>query len=266
MTPKPGLVDRADSGAHRDMDFFCFLDSAAALLPYFTLCAEEGRRAAEEGTDPERLLSCLRGPGKDAEEAMLLATGGVNTHKGAIFLLGLLTAAAGREIAQGQRDAESILRTAGQIAVPALRDFADPSAAGTAGMDQFLRAGCRGIRGEAADGFPSLKNCGLPVLKKALAEGKSCNDAGVEALLALILEVEDTTLIKRCGSLWAAEAEKDHLRALLREETPLQAAAQLNTRWIEKGFSAGGCADLLGAAFFLLFMENPVTDGEARNV
>ena len=254
VTPKPGLVDRADNGAHRDMDFFCFLDSAAALRPYFARCAEEGRRAAEEGTEPEKLLSRLRGPGKEAEEAMRRATGGVNTHKGAVFLLGLLSAAAGREMVQGRRDAESILYAAGQIAAPVLRDFSDPSAAGTAGMTQYRENGCTGIRGEAAAGFPAVKNTALPVLKKALAEGKSVNDAGVEALLALILSVDDTTLIKRCGSREAAEAEKAILRDLLLAETPMEAAARLNTRWSEKGFSAGGCADLLGAAYFLLFI------------
>ena len=266
VTPKPGLVDRADCGAHRDMDFFTFLDSAAVLTPYFETCAAAGIKAAEEGAGCGGLLAKLRGPGQEAEKEMLRATGGVNTHKGAIFLLGLLAAAAGycREEASGtcagwkEEQTARILRTAGGIAAPALQDFA--AAAGavkpeTAGLKQYRENGCTGVRGEAAKGFPSLRDVGLPRLKKERRAGASFNDAGVAALLDLILEVEDTTLLKRCGSRETREAERTLLRKLLQEMTPVQAAAELNERWIRKGFSAGGCADLLGAACFLLFLE-----------
>ncbi len=272
VTPKPGLVDRADNGAHRDMDFFTFLDSAAVLTPYFEACAAAGLEAA--GTDDagacEALLAKLRGPGKEAEREMLRATGGVNTHKGAIFLLGLLTAAAGYCLGRREEkfDADQILKTAGRIAAPALGDFADAPAARpssgepeneagaeTAGLKAYRADGSTGVRGEAAAGFPSVKHAALPALKKALADGKSVNDAGAEALLKLILAVDDTTLLKRCGSRAAMETERTLLRELLAIYTPAETARHLNDRWSEKGYSAGGCADLLGAAFFLLFTE-----------
>ena len=197
VTPKPGLVDRADNGAHRDMDFFTFLDSAAVLTPYFEECAAAGLEATECGgkeADHAALLAKLRGPGKEAEREMLRATGGVNTHKGAIFLLGLLTAAAG--FCLGWREEgfseDMILRTAGRIAEPALGDFAVPEpverTAGTAesaGLRQYRESGCTGVRGEAAAGFPSVKHAALPALKKALADGKNVNDAGVEVGLQM---------------------------------------------------------------------------------
>ena len=269
VTPKPGLVDRADNGAHRDMDFFTFLDSAAVLTPYFEECAAAGLEAAECGgkeADHAALLARLRGPGKEAEREMLRATGGVNTHKGAIFLLGLLTAAVGYCLGRATEaiSADRILRTAGRIAEPSLADFADSAAASvkgsegaaeSAGLKAYRTDGSTGVRGEAAAGFPSVKHAALPVLKKALADGKNVNDAGVEALLKLILAVDDTTLLKRCGSRAAMEEERTLLRELLAIYPPAETARHLNDRWSEKGYSAGGCADLLGAAFFLLFTE-----------
>ena len=91
-TPKPGLVDRANNGAHGDMDFFTFQKSAAALAPYFT---EFVRAGAGEGRSLHTLLSELRPIGRAAESAMYARTGGVNTHKGAIFSFGVLLGAAG---------------------------------------------------------------------------------------------------------------------------------------------------------------------------
>ena len=91
VTPKPGLVDRQNSGDHRDMDLFTFLNSAPALFPYFERCVRQGWKE----TEPEALFPPLRWEGKLAEQAMLAATGGVNTHKGAIFSMGLCCAALG---------------------------------------------------------------------------------------------------------------------------------------------------------------------------
>ena len=94
VTPKPGLVDRNNNGSHRDMDFYSFLGSSAALWPYYRTCAAIGQETA--ACAPEETFRLLRDPGKEAELRMLRATGGVNTHKGAIFTLGIAAAAAGR--------------------------------------------------------------------------------------------------------------------------------------------------------------------------
>ena len=289
VTPKPGLVDRADCGSHQDMDFFTFLDSAVVLSPYFEICAAEGKKAAaadfpaeiEEDGRPRQEDACasllvrLREPGLQAEASMYEATGGVNTHKGAIFLLGLMTAAGGyclekrgysqqpeeasaaksKKADAGKKLYEEMLAVAGRIAAPALGDFTKAGQKETAGLTQYRENACTGIRGEAAAGLPSLRDFGLPVLQKALREGAGYNDAGVEALLALILTTEDTTLLKRCGSRKKRDEERKILRDLLKEHSPAAAAARLNERWIRLNYSAGGCADLLGAAYFLLFAE-----------
>lgn len=93
-TPKPGLVDRRNSGSHKDMDVFTFMDSAAALYPYFEACARTGRETAEQPA-PET-FAALRPLGCEAEGEMLDATGGVNTHKGAVFSVGIVCAELGR--------------------------------------------------------------------------------------------------------------------------------------------------------------------------
>ena len=99
--PKPGLVTPLDAGSHADMDFQSFLDSAMALLPCFLNCASIGMETLELG--PEDVFGLLRVTGRQGEWEMLRATGGANTHKGAVFLLGLLCAAAGR-LATQERD------------------------------------------------------------------------------------------------------------------------------------------------------------------
>ena len=93
-TPKPGLVDRANNGSHRDMDIFTFTASAAALTPYWGRCFQTGRETA--ALPPAETFSLLKRAGQGAERAMFAATGGVNTHKGAIFTLGLICGAVGR--------------------------------------------------------------------------------------------------------------------------------------------------------------------------
>lgn len=93
-TPKPGLVDRRNSGSHTDMDSFTFMSSAAALYPYFEACAKVGRETMDRPA-PET-FAALRPLGCEAEGEMLDATGGVNTHKGAVFSIGITCAALGR--------------------------------------------------------------------------------------------------------------------------------------------------------------------------
>ena len=107
VTPKPGLIDRLNSGSHRDMDMYSFLASAASLYPYFAECVKIGRETADRPA-PET-FAALRCPGKLAEAGMLKATGGVNTHKGAIFTLGLLCGAMGRLDREKWREPETLL-------------------------------------------------------------------------------------------------------------------------------------------------------------
>ena len=94
-TPKPGLVDRRDTGAHRDMNYETFLASTEAITPYMVRMFVEGMDATAAGQTPEAVFRAIRGIGLEAERAMYAATDGVNTHKGMIFTMGIVLAAAG---------------------------------------------------------------------------------------------------------------------------------------------------------------------------
>ncbi len=257
VTPKPGLVDRANSGSHRDMDIFTFTASAAALTPYWAKCMETGQRTACQ--PPQETFRALRQAGQSAERTMFAATGGVNTHKGAIFTLGLLCGAIGRlwKPEVPCREPESILEECAKLAQAALETDFTALRAGdspsTAGERLYLARGLTGVRGEAARGLPGVRDAALPALRCALNAGRNRNDAGAIALLHLIARVEDTNLAARGGMEAAREARK--ACAALLEKTPLpdmESIARLDQAFIRQNLSPGGCADLLAAAFFLL--------------
>lgn len=254
-TPKPGLVDRSNSGSHRDMDFFTFQASAAALWPYFERCARIGMETRAE--PPTETFSALRTPGLLAEGAMLDATGGVNTHKGAIFSLGILCAAAGR--LGPDAPPEELLRECGRMSAGLVsRDFADltPETAVTTGQKLYLQHGITGIRGQAEAGFPVVLQVGLPKLEAGLAAGLSVNDASCAALLAMMAVAEDTNLISRSD----CETQRQTAREItsLLEQTPFPSKAQLQAlddAFIRQNLSPGGTADLLAMVYLLHFLK-----------
>ena len=282
-TPKPGLVDRANSGSHRDMDIFTFMDSAAALQPYFRRCAEIGmdfRRCGETGMSspntgqPSKndtgMVRLLREAGAAAERDMLSVTGGVNTHKGAIFSMGIACAALGRTDHSRWSDPEAVLAECGRIATAlAGDDFAKldrmiesqgkdslAESSLTVGEKLYLQYGIRGVRGQAMDGFPAVLHAGLPVLERELAAGADLNRAGSVAMLAILCADTDTNLIAR-GGLQTALAVTGQVTDLL-EKTPSPAEAvisALDRQFIEDDLSPGGSADLLGLCYLLHFMK-----------
>ena len=248
VTPKPGLVDRANTGSHSDMDLSTFVSSTAALVPYFRECAKIGCETWRD--EPEETFRRLRQAGMKAEQAMLRATGGVNTHKGAVFTLGILCGAAGRlRSLEGEWTVDALFETAAAMTRTAMAsDFRHMTGA-TAGGRLYHRFGIRGIRGEAADGFPSIRSIGLPVFAQCLNSGMDRNKAGAVTLLHLIARVEDTNMIARGGMELAAEA-RAKAAALLPEPTEAELAA-LDRWFTERNLSPGGCADLLAAVCFV---------------
>lgn len=251
-TPKPGLVDRWDSGSHSDMDLFTFASSTAALTPYFQDCAALGRAALRQNLPSGRLTARLRARGRCAEGEMLCATGGVNTHKGAIYTAGLLCAAMGR-CGTLQGSAQDLLAQAGELAGVFPEDG---KAACTAGQTAWKQWGVGGVRAQAAAGFPAVRQISLPALRRALAAGKSLEEAGVFALLQLILSLDDTNLLARGGRAGAAQAAA-WCRELLEQEAfpSREGLAQLNRRFVAQNLSPGGCADLLALTFLAYFWE-----------
>ena len=255
VTPKPGLVDRENSGSHKDMDFFTFQASAAALYHYFWQCVEIGRRL----DSPAETFRRLRLPGKIAEGEMLHATGGVNTHKGAIFSMGILCGALGRLEREAWSHPEVVLAecaamTRGLVSM----DYVNltEETAKTAGQKLYLQYGITGDRGQAEAGFPAVLKVGLPRLEAALAAGKSINQAGCAALLAMLADTVDTNMIHRGGFL-EAKVISEKVKIIL-EKDPFpgkDTLEELNEAFVKKNLSPGGTADLLALTFMLHFLK-----------
>ena len=255
-TPKPGLVDRNNNGSHRDMTPETFEKSAAALRGYWRDCFQTGAETAEL---PARdAFASMRPLGLAAERRMLDATGGVNTHKGAIFTLGTVCGALGRlwRAEEPCREPARIAYSAAALCAEAVEaDLASVKKRGegrTAGERLYLQSGLRGIRGEVAAGLPAVLDCALPALEACLEEGMSRNDAGVTALLHLIARGEDTNMIKRGGPALAEETAARVREELRKNSRPAMAwVRELDERFIRHELSPGGCADLLAVCYFL---------------
>lgn len=248
--PKPGLVSHVDNGSHTDMDADSFRRSAAAIEPFLARLALAG---IEGATMPR-----LRAIGLEAERAMLRATGGVNTHRGAIFGLGLLCAAAGARLkgARGGRLGDVVERLWGE------EILGTPSAPDSHGGRAARRYGAGGARQEAADGFPTLYRTGLPALRRGalLAPGDD-EAARVQSCFALIAALGDTNLLHRGGAeglAFAQRAARGFLDAGgVGRPGWREAAAGISADFVARRLSPGGSADLLAMSLFLRAMEAP---------
>ncbi len=249
--PKPGLVSHVDAGSHGDMDAATFLRSAEAIAPYFEALAGAGGSGCG--------LDMLRVIGIDAEAAMLEATGGVNTHRGAIFGLGLLCAAASAQAAGRISPGLSLgAAVAGFWGECIGSGSALPHSHGQAAR---RRHGAGGAREEAACGFPSIYEVALPALREAavLAPGDA-EAARVQACFALIATLEDTNLLHRGGAdglRFARDAADSFLArgGVGRPDWRTDAEA-VHRAFVARRLSPGGSADLLAMALF-------VAEGEA---
>ena len=256
-TPKPGLVDLNNSGSHTDMDVGTFELSAKALRPYLEECFEIGVRT--KGDTPNGAFLALRKAGIEAEKAMYSATDGVNTHKGAIYSFGIICGSLGRlwEADAPFKSAHEILSTsASLVKESAIRDL-KASDGSTAGTRLYIEKGIMGIRGEAKDGFPSVKDIALPRLCSLTEGGMSLTEAGAIALLHLILSVDDTSLYKRGGDSGIAYAKEYAKRLTAKERIPtIDELLEMDSEFTKRNLSPGGCADLLALSYFLYNIEN----------
>jgi triphosphoribosyl-dephospho-CoA synthase len=250
--PKPGLVSHVDNGSHNDMDVGTFRASAAAIKPYLQQLAD----AAAQGCD----VGELRAIGMEAEGAMFAATSGINTHRGAIFGLGLLCAAAG---ARAGGLVEPELSLGAIVARRWGRSILDGPVLlhshGTAARRQF-HAG--GARAEAASGFPSVYRIGLPALRRAARVlPRDPEAARVEACFALIASVEDTNLLHR-GGLDGLRFARKTTRIFLdqggvRRSGWRERACAVHNDFVARRLSPGGSADLLAMTLFVDAHERP---------
>ena len=248
LTPKPGLVDMDNSGAHTDMDISTFDRSWRALEPYWAAFA----RIGQEGADPARLQQA----GIEAEQAMLEAAG-VNTHKGAIFSLGILCCAAGALGEDLTRTA--LLDKAAGLGRYFLDQMKKDPPTDTGGGQQYMRYGLTGARGEAAAGFPSVREVALPAMLEARKDGASWADAELHALVHLIAHVQDSNIIRRAGmdgQQWASE----QAQGLLDSGYTHGDLRAMNDRFVARNISPGGSADLLAATIFVQILTRKEDD------
>lgn len=250
--PKPGLVSHVDQGSHTDMDAGTFERSTAAIVPFFALLTEAGANGAD--------MPALRNIGLAAEQAMLSATGGVNTHRGAIFGLGLLCAAAGATWSSGRaawRPARLADMVRARWGSSILRG---PIPLRSHGTDAWRRFGAGGARAQAATGFPHALEIGLPAIRLARAMAPGDRRASrVQAFFALLATMEDTNLLHRGGAeglSFAQEAAKGFLdRGGVAQAGWCMQAAAVHHQFVARRLSPGGCADLLAISLFLDTLE-----------
>lgn len=256
-TPKPGLVDRNNCGSHKDMGMGHFFVSANALRPYFVRFAETGFLTRDDA--PQETFAQIRSIGLEAEQAMFTATGGVNTHKGAIFSLGLLCAAAGRLSPEHWQPQTLLKECAAMTQGIVQKDFSHltPKTAATYGEKLYLEHGITGVRGQAQQGFPAVLQTGLPTFQRALSKGLTENHALCITLLHLIAATDDTNLIRRSNRQTQLQLQQE-IAALLRDDPFPECSViqDLDKEFISKNLSPGGSADLLAMTYLLYALTN----------
>jgi len=346
-TPKPGLVDRRDTGAHKDMTFETFLASTEAITPFLvemfrqgfdpvivTVDADKhdagelsGKVDFSKGdlTPEEQVFLDIRKTGIEAEKAMFAATGNVNTHKGMIFTMGILLAAAGfnagrklspegyckkaepdenlfcekdktirkNEAGAGNKlfDIAETLETGRRMSAGILdKDFEEMEKRepGSHGEKLYHKYGEKGIRGQAMEGFPIIRDIGIPAMRRFLniskdmllrseiaeaatlrtdlleGEGSMRNEhyenaVNISTLIAIMSKLRDTNVLTRSSYeemewLRAESAKIVKLGAAFSKEG-LSAIEELNVKCIEKNISPGGAADILAVTILLLKLE-----------
>ena len=251
VTPKPGLVDRADNGAHKDMNFFTFINSSTALYDYFKKCALKAIEFCDK--TPQKLFANLRYLGLEAENKMYQHTFGVNTHKGAIFSFGLIVAAAAYLSEKSEKlSAENILATCADMAQLSIADFENPNVHKSFGKQIFAQQNIKGIRGQAAAGYPDVKPA-FEYLKKCIEKGDSFDIAGAKVLCMLMSKLEDTNVIKRSDTAMLKQVQ-EKAESIIQQDNIEDELKTLNTEFIKLNISPGGCADLLAICFLLYFI------------
>lgn len=267
-TPKPGLVDKDNNGAHRDMDYALMQRSIDTLHPYFVKLALLGC------ADTLPTHTSIRDIGIEAERAMLSATNGVNTHKGALFSMGLAVVAAAHEERKTAANEEQILkeRNGGEDVLVSLQTTIKALAAsfpdtnGTHGSKaKLLSKGATAIKGaldNAREGYEMLFAEWLPFY----IERRKERDAYTlhKTLLRIMCDLDDTNVIYRTD-LATAEEVKQEARALLdsfskahtaedkekRIAAELLALKDMDKRYTARNISPGGAADMLSLTIFI---------------
>ncbi len=269
LSPKPGLVDAMDAGSHKDMDIFTFIKSAISLKPGFDAFYELG---LHHGGTWVELMEKARIVGMKVEEEMFQATFKINTHKGVVFSMGILLAAIGYDEKKGNllssnkhfytiEDTDRILLHTKEMTKGIVsQDFKnlEEKETLTHGERLYLKYGFKGIRGEAENGYPMLRDLALPKLR-AIHNELSLEDQLLEVLLTIMSKSEDSNIVARGGidALHYVQSSSQLFlsKGGMKNPEAHRKLMEMNEEFKKRNISPGGSADLLSLAIFLGKLE-----------
>ena len=253
--PSPGLVSPVSHGAHKDMNFFTFIDSTSTLSKYLALFVQEG---FSDKTYKE-IFNGVRRIGVEAEKDMFAKTRGINTHKGMLFLMGVACAATGKAIFDKKsfKCIQDIIKgmTKGIVEkeLSLLKDNVELSH----GEKLFFKYKTEGVRGEVERGIPTVFNFALDFYKQNF--GLNVNDRLVHTLIGIMQICDDSTIIYRHNPEVLDEVREKTIEIIrlggMKTDIGRRKIDNLCEDFIEKNISPGGSADLLGVTVFLYLVE-----------
>lgn len=252
LNPKPGLVDPVSMGSHTDMNMFMFIDSSLSLKSYLDKAFKLGRNF--EGSDLKLLFNALRAEGVLAEQTMFNATNNVNTHKGAIFSLGIWVTAIAYSTKDGSATMTEVRRVIQRMVEGLIeKDLASNRLAMTAGEQQFQTYQLTGIRGEAVNGFPGVAEVAVPFLQATFG---TMTQRLLDTLMKIAATLEDSTLIKRAKTPDVLAEMKEWTSIYFKlggshTEQGMKYLYDLDRLFIERNLSIGGSADTLILTIFI---------------
>ncbi len=251
--PSYGLVSPVTKGSHKDMDYYTFLESSFAIAPFIKEMVEVGYSYET----PKNIFKAIRTIGIKCEETMFKVTKGINTHKGMIFLIGVVATALGKALYEkiSFNKVQIILK---DMCENILDDFKDLHKKKdlTHGEALYLKYGFAGIRGEIKKGLENIFQEIIPKHKSSNLKG---NDLYSETLLMLISKVEDSTIVHRQNIEKLREVQRRAYEILnlggFNSEEGIKAAHDFEKQCIDENVSPGGSADLLALVIFLTESE-----------
>lgn len=255
LSPKPGLVDMNNNGAHQDMNFQTFIKSISAISSWFENFYQYGKSNANMSTSD--FLVNIRPIGLECEKAMFDATNQVNTHKGGIFAFGLLLSTIGK-LTQLKLPvtAPIICNEVANICQGMVEnELSHNNHHNSVGERLFKQHNLTGARGEAESGYKTVKQISLPVYQKMLNSGYSEESALLQAMLYLLAYNQDTNLVSR-GGLEGLKFVHKEARDLINQGGIMQQNGRekmlrLDDELIKRNLSPGGSADLIAVTWFL---------------
>lgn len=248
--PSFGLVSPVSSGAHKDMNYYTFLNSSIAITPFLEDMFKIGYSYYSE----RYIFDAIRNVGKVCEEKMFEATNNINTHKGMIFLMGISMAAIGKALYENKAfyEIQEIIKSMVKNILDDFKNLHEKENL-THGEKLYLEYGFTGIRGQVQDGLSVLFDY---IIDKYENSNLKENDLYTQILIELMARVEDSTVVYRNG-INALKKVQEDAKKLLNEggmftEIGKQKSYQLEQLYIEENISPGGCADLLAISILLM--------------